>query len=612
MAQQQQNRHFTANIPAPSKLDLQGHVETSWRKFKRQWQNYAVASRLDKEEKDYQCAVFLACIGEDALEVFDGLPFAEGENKEDIDLVIKKFEEFCIGTTCEAYESYKFHKREQETGENIDAYVAALRRAAKTCNFKEEERMIRDRVVIGIRDDSIRKKLLEVKDLDLQKAVQICRAQESTKTQMESMAQGERVSRLADTKLKNSQNIKEPREKQPQLHQQRPNRAADSTCYRCGRDRHNRSDCPAKSARCRKCSKLGHFAVVCRSAGQIHWTREEEEDLSDESYLGCVIGEVSDPWKVPIQLEGIPELDFKLDTGADVTVIPEKMIPKGKRPLERTKKKLYGPGKKEITVLGKFSTLMTYKGKTVTQDIYVIKDLEEPLLGRPAISALQLIEKVNAVSDKEAQYRREFPSLFSGLGNMTDAVYKIHLQKDCKPYAVTSPRRLALPLQDKVKEELDSLQRLGVIRPVTKPTDWCAPIVIVPKSNDRVRVCVDFTKLNEGVKRENFPLPSTDQLLAQLSGSTVFTKLDCNSGFHQIPLDTESQELTTFITPFGRFCYTRLPFGISSGPEIFQRTMTHLLAGVPGVICDMDDVLVHGKGQKQYDECLHEVRVMQD
>ena len=147
-----------------------------------------------------------------------------------------------------------------------------------------------------------------------------------------------------------------------------------------------------------------------------------------------------------------------------------------------------------------------------------------------------------------------------------------------------------------------------MIRPVTTPTDWCAPIVVVPKEKkDPIRLCEDLTKLNESVWRENYPLPSTDQLLAQLAGATVFTKLDCNSGFHQVPLDEDSQELTTFITSFGRFCFKRLPFGISSGPEVFHRIMLQLLSNIPGVICDIDDILVSGCTQQEHDQRQKEV-----
>ena len=109
------------------------------------------------------------------------------------------------------------------------------------------------------------------------------------------------------------------------------------------------------------------------------------------------------------------------------------------------------------------------------------------------------------------------------------------------------------------------------------------------------------------MKRKNFLPPTTDHLLPKLSGATVFTKLDCNSGFHQIPLVKESQQLTTFITPFGRFVYKKIAFGISSGPEIFLREMSHLLTGITGVICNIDDVLISGSNRKEHDERVQQV-----
>lgn len=94
-----------------------------------------------------------------------------------------------------------------------------------------------------------------------------------------------------------------------------------------------------------------------------------------------------------------------------------------------------------------------------------------------------------------------------------------------------------------------------VIEPVTDPTDWCAPMVPVPKQNGSVRICVDLKKLNEAVKRERYVLPTTEEITAQLSGATHFSSLDAASGFWQIPLHPESSKLTTFITPFGRYSF---------------------------------------------------------
>ena len=95
-------------------------------------------------------------------------------------------------------------------------------------------------------------------------------------------------------------------------------------------------------------------------------------------------------------------------------------------------------------------------------------------------------------------------------------------------------------------------------------------MVVVPNANGQVRICVDLTKLDQSVCRVRYQLPAVEQILAQLTGATVFTKLDTNSGFWQIPLSPESALLTTFITPFGHFCFHRLPFIITSAPEYFQ------------------------------------------
>jgi hypothetical protein len=230
--------------------------------------------------------------------------------------------------------------------------------------------------------------------------------------------------------------------------------------------------------------------------------------------------------------------------------------------------------------------------------------LSRCLVGQPAIEALHLVQRIGAVEEKAAQIEREFPDLFNGLGKMRGS-YTIQLQEGVKPHAVSTPRRVPIPLMGAVKVELQRMEEAGVITQITEPTEWCAGMVVVPKKNNKIRICVDLTKLNESVKRERHPLPAVDESLGQLAGATVFTKLDANSGFWQVPLSEESARLTTFITPFGRFCFHRLPFGITSAPEHFQRRMEEILQGLEGVICRIDDTLIHGRSQEEHDERLH-------
>ena len=112
-------------------------------------------------------------------------------------------------------------------------------------------------------------------------------------------------------------------------------------------------------------------------------------------------------------------------------------------------------------------------------------------------------------------------------------------------------------------------------------------------------------KATESVCYVRYPIPKVDETLVQLSGATVFSKLDANSGFWQIPLTPESRPLTTFTTPFGRYCFNKLPFGIiSSAPKLFQRRMNQILEGLEGMLCQMDDVLTFGSNKAQHDARL--------
>ena len=102
------------------------------------------------------------------------------------------------------------------------------------------------------------------------------------------------------------------------------------------------------------------------------------------------------------------------------------------------------------------------------------------------------------------------------------------------------------------------MERLGVISEITEPTPWCAGMVVVLKTSGACRICVDLKPLNTNVMREAYPIPKVEETLTKLAGAKIFSKLDANSGFWQIPLAKESRPLTTFIMPFGRYCFNPL------------------------------------------------------
>ena len=130
----------------------------------------------------------------------------------------------------------------------------------------------------------------------------------------------------------------------------------------------------------------------------------------------------------------------------------------------------------------------------------------------------------------------QYPFLFTCLETLKGE-YKIELKPNAKPFALYTPWTVPFPLREKVQKELARMESLGAISKVEKPSLWCAGMVVVPKKSGAIRICVDYRPLNESVLREVHPLPTVEENLCKLARATVFTKLDSNCGFWQIPLE---------------------------------------------------------------------------
>ena len=163
-------------------------------------------------------------------------------------------------------------------------------------------------------------------------------------------------------------------------------------------------------------------------------------------------------------------------------------------------------------------------------------------------------------------------------------------------------RRVPISLKSKLKNELDRLVELNVIAPIDEPTEWVSQIVLAKKPNGDVRLCIDPQELNKVIIRERYTLPTLEDSLHELAKSKVFSKTDLASGYWHVKLDEASSKLTTFQTCFGRFRFLRLPFGVSTSAEIFQKKLTQTLQGLKGVICFVDDIIIHGENEKDHDE----------
>ena len=275
--------------------------------------------------------------------------------------------------------------------------------------------------------------------------------------------------------------------------------------------------------------------------------------------------------------------------------------------LKSTSKVLMGPCNYKMNCIGTFTTQLRHEDKTTTEEIFVVK---RSLLGRQAAHSLNLLNRVDALNSSEMKesIKEKYPNLFTGLGQIKHQEYDIKLTQEATPYAIAVPRQVPIPLRKETERELQRMERNGVISRVEDPTEWCAPMVVAPKSGGKVRVCVDLTKLNQFVQRENHPLPCNNRHnICKPCWCSLFFKIRCQLRILANQALDRSKPLTTFITPWGRYCFNVLPFGISSGSEKFQKCMSQILEGLDGVECNIDDVLVHGATQEEHDRRLEAV-----
>ena len=269
----------------------------------------------------------------------------------------------------------------------------------------------------------------------------------------------------------------------------------------------------------------------------------------------------------------------------------------GSRDSNSNHKKLHGPGGSTLSSSGTLKVNLSYHGRTMTETVYILSDQPCSLLSKRACVELGIVRCIDTLAKSSTpDFKGEFPGLFSGLGTI-DTSYKITAREDARPVCIHAPRKIAHPLIQRSRQ-LENMEEQGVISPVTKPTSWCSGIVVMLKPNGSVWHLCGPHPPQQGC---------ADESLAKLGQSKIFSKLDAKSGFWQIPLCPESRLLTTFTTPFGHFCFNWLPFGISFASEIFQWTMAPILTDLEGVICHMDDILIHAPEQVAHDQRLGEM-----
>ncbi|XP_059084410.1 uncharacterized protein LOC131881541 [Tigriopus californicus] len=412
-----------------------------------------------------------------------------------------------------------------------------------------------------------------------------------------------------------------------------------SSCFCCGGSRHPRRDCPAKEANCTSCGRKGHLSHLCRSISP-----KSSASIKIGTSRICSIGASTSllPVKLDVENGSSCVVNAIPDTGAEISVMGLNMFLSSglhidlQRPIRNLITAVDGSVLRQTGsfianvvvdghVAGDVSIVVCENVKDFYLDLktckglnIISKDFPRPMIP-PATTVNSLATSNSPVWSEREEWIKSLPEhssdpelfktieeklhliyarvfddssqLRSMIGPIVGEPMRIRLKDNYKPFAIHAARQIAYCIRDLTFKELQYMQDRGIIAPVgDEPSEWCHPVVIAPKPNGKIRFCVDLTKLNTEVIRATHPTKTPAEAVSGFNkDDAYFAKLDLVKGYWQMSLHPDSQHLTTFITPFGRYKFLRAPMGFISTGDSYSYRGDIAMDGLPinKVIDDM-------------------------
>ncbi|KAI8733312.1 Retrovirus-related Pol polyprotein [Biomphalaria glabrata] len=558
-------------LKPPTELKVtEGNVSENFRQWRRQVELFLLAIGAEEKPKIRQKAIILHCAGPQAQEICEQLQHDENEDVNDPQILLKKLHDYYNPRKNEVLESFRFWNIEKVS--SCDVFITQLRAQAEKCNFKEKDRMIRDKIIFAV-EKRLQERLLNHDDLTLKKCIEICQTYEQT---AKGLAEINKETVVKIDKIEQKKN---------------DNRNNLIDCWFCG-GRHavNRTACPAWGKNCNKCKGKNHFAVKCKTKNKIHMHNAMDEFDQEEQLNSINVLNINRDRMTALFMINSQQIRFQLDTGADVNIIYKKYVKKTqiKKSVQTltmwNNSKLKNEGTANLVITNpknKKNYLVTF---TVVENHY------QCLLGRKTCQSLSLITL------NEDRFISQVNTMDCHLGDLGET--SLTINENIAP--VVSPcRNIPFAFQKKVEAEIETLVKRKILIPVNEPTDWVSQMAVVQKPNGDLRICIEPRHLNTALKREHFKLPTLEAVMPQFLNAKIFSKLDVKEAYWHVRLDEKSSLLTTMITPYGRYRWSRLPFGLSVIGEIFQKKLTEALLGLEGCINVADDIVIVGCGQSK-------------
>lgn len=507
-------QHVSVPVSPPNKFDFS--MPLAWPQWRKRFERFMSVSGQNAKSDEEKINILMYVLGEEAEEImlqFHTIP-------DTYEATFQAFENHFIPRRNIIFERYKFNTRIQQPGESAESFITNLHSLAEHCKYGSlKDELIRDRIVVGMLDQRTSERLQLQSNLTLSECILAVKQAELQATQSKEI-RGETTAGIGSINM-HATSAKDKlvmasssSSKQSQHFCKRGKNENDHTkkCQFCGLANHIRENCPASKSVCHSCKKLGHWSTVCRSSKskvrsiQLDSLEKDSTDKnhcfncihfsnnnSDSNYLGSIqINNISrKEWIISLQVVELNKMfNFMIDSGADITCIPASLVSKNIcQSLHKCNRLVIGPSGKPLYVLGILHATLSSSHKNIHTDIYIIKGLCKPILGRSDIIDLNILNfdnkfqpkneaKLNAIKIGVSEIEKTFPTIFNEIGTFkTEMDIKV---LDTIPSFIQSvPRIVPIPLMKPLKEELERLQNLNIIEPVDYHTPWVSPIVIV-------------------------------------------------------------------------------------------------------------------------------------
>ncbi|UYV76924.1 K02A2.6-like [Cordylochernes scorpioides] len=525
--------------------------EKKWETWRESFEIFAIAVNLESMPLVRQRAILKHIAGEKTVMIYKTFHISENDTylnvKEMLDMLTNHFKPF--KNTIQRRNA--FFTCVQKERQGIMEFVTELKHLAQECEFENlTESLIRDRLIIGILDREVKRKLLEDPQLTLPRAISIAVISESTCSQVALLNEQKMIEKIEKRNWVKDTIRMENAEAGPSGINPRRERIIEP-CKWCGQ-RHKYGKCPAYGKKCNACGKTNHFSVVCRTKRIRNLLAESEaEESCDEINLNEVAVKTvrSDKWSAVIIING-KKTTVHLDTGAQINVLPHKVINQWpSRPeIRPTSLKAFAYGNTELPIVGKCNVLCQY-GEKKGMFEFIVADVEaQTLITGDTCEKLEILRRINHINTDEMKLCSEtqkileqYHEVFQGVG-LINSECKIYTKPEYSPVQVP-PRRIPTSLGAEVQSELEKMVKQGIVTKIYHETEWSHPMVVVKKKSGQIRICLDPRKLNEALVGRHFQTPAPAELLHEIPKAKYYTVLDVKSAYWHIPVAKECRDL---------------------------------------------------------------------